>query len=788
MNNILYENEGASSAPPMAFLTHSGEEITDVESAARALAEQGVPVFPCTYGKKTPSTTNGFKAATTDSRQVAAWFRDKRVNLAIPTGEVSGRIVIDDDSYHEGGSGFDALEAELGRLPETFTVRTRAGGRQYHFAYPDGYAIKCSAGRVTAHVDIRGDGGYVLMPPSWVGADDKGQAGFYNVENDIPLAALPRAWAERLASPMREKDEPKGAALADLNSGHTGFILPDTMPKGTRDDTLLRYAGHLRGRGVPQDLIEQFLRDANRARCKPPMEDCDVIGLARRYAQPEVQAADWPEPKVIEFGLPEVPTFDPELMPDAFREFVTDEAERMQSPPEYLAVPLMVGAAAALGNCIAIAPKATDTGWRVYSTIWGAIVGRPGSMKSPAMDAALRPLHILEAELADAFAEKQRGYAVAKVMYDADKARVEKAIRQGTVVRPEDMPAAPEEPQPERLVVNDSTVAKLGEILRWAPRGVLVMRDELTGLLESLSAEGREGDRAFYLSGWNGGQSYRVDRIGRGSFVIPHLNVLLLGGIQPGKLQSYIRQAVHGGGGDDGLMQRLQLIVWPDPTRGWRNVDRPPNFVAQELVYGAFRRLRHIDPIAVGAKLPEIGGGPAWLHFSTEGQRLFDAWREKLETALRRGDRHPALESHMAKYRSLVPALALIIHLADGGLGPVDIQAVRKAIAWSKFLHKHAKRVYASVINSAAFSAKALADKISKSKLPDGFTLRDVYRSGWQHLGTQEEARGAVDWLVDAGWLRPERVQSGGRPGECYRINPGVNKFANGGGDASRVD
>lgn len=596
-----------------------------------------------------------------------------------------------------------------------------------------------------------------------------------------------KAALDKASSELAAVTSPVSGNLGDLKGGvPNGFELPDIIKGGERNSTLLRYAGHLRGHGIAQNLIEQFMRDANLARCKPPLDDHEVIDIAGRYAKVKAQdgADDWPEPKPVEFGLPEAPAFDPEMLPEAFREFVMDEAERMQSPPDYLAIPLMVSAAAALGNGIAIAPKAQDTGWLVAPTLWGGIVGRPGTLKSPAMNASQRPLTLLESELSEGFAEKQRGHAVAKAQYEAQKARVEKTIRQGQTVRPEDMPIAPEEPQPERLVVNDTTVPKLGEILRWSPRGVLVVRDELVGLLESLNADGREGDRSFYLEGWNGLHSYRFDRIGRGSFIIPRLNVLLLGGIQPGKLQAYVRQAVQGGGGDDGLLQRFQLIVWPDPVKEWHNVDRQPNFRAQERVYEAIKRLRRIDPIAVGANLPEIGSGAAWLHFSTEAQRWFDAWRQKLENSLRRGDRHPALESHLAKYRSLVPALALVIHLADGGLGPVDVQAVRKAINWAQYLHKHAQRVYASVTNAAGFSAKALADKISKGKLSDGFTLRDVYRQGWQHISTLDDARAAVEWLVDAGWLRPERTQSGGRPGECYRINPRVNKLAGGGRDA----
>ena len=150
-------------------------------TAALEYARQGIPVFPCVPGKKTPLVAGGFHAATTDPEQIDAWFKGTRNNLAIPTGRVSGRVVVDDDCYAEGGSGLAALEVELRTLLETYTVRTRAGGYQYYFRYPEGHEIRCSANTVARHVDIRGEGGYVVAPPSWVAEDEKGPAGFYTV-------------------------------------------------------------------------------------------------------------------------------------------------------------------------------------------------------------------------------------------------------------------------------------------------------------------------------------------------------------------------------------------------------------------------------------------------------------------------------------------------------------------------------------------------------------------------------------------------------------------------------
>lgn len=138
---------------------------------------------------------------------------------------------------------------------------------------------------------------------------------------------------------------------------------------------------------------------------------------------------------------------------------------------------------------------------------------------------------------------------------------------------------------------------------------------------------------------------------------------------------------------------------------------------------------------------------------------------------------NPEVVASDTKYRSLIPALALVFHLAGGSSGPVSEDALRRAIGWHKYLWSHAKRVYACVTDSAGFSAEALASKIQGKKLSDGFSAREVLRHGWSHLTTTADVRNALDWLVDAGWLRTvgkPAIASGGRPTEVFAINQKV--------------
>jgi hypothetical protein len=115
----------------------------------------------------------------------------------------------------------------------------------------------------------------------------------------------------------------------------------------------------------------------------------------------------------------------------------------------------------------------------------------------------------------------------------------------------------------QRYIVNDTTVEKLGELLNHHPNGLLLFRDELSGFLHTLDRAGHENDRAFYCEAWHGTDAYTYDRITRGTLHIRAACLSVLGGLQPGPLERYLRE-VFGGGGDDGLIQRFQLAVWPD--------------------------------------------------------------------------------------------------------------------------------------------------------------------------------------------------------------------------------
>ena len=166
----------------------------------------------------------------------------------------------------------------------------------------------------------------------------------------------------------------------------------------------------------------------------------------------------------------------------------------------------------------------------------------------------------------------------------------------------------------------------------------------------------------------------------------------MLGSIQPSRVQEYVRAAVSGGTGDDGLLQRFGLIVWPDACAEFRNVDRYPDAQAKSRARAVFDRLAALQP--------ESEDTPRLWRFDAAGQEVFTEWRIKHEQMLRGGDLHPALESHLAKYRKLIPALALIFALIDTpGARAVGERELLRAMAWGDYLRAHAERLYAVLRN-----------------------------------------------------------------------------------------
>ena len=176
------------------------------------------------------------------------------------------------------------------------------------------------------------------------------------------------------------------------------------------------------------------------------------------------------------------------------------------------------------------------------------------------------------------------------------------------------------------------------------PTGLLYVRDEIHGFWRDLDREDRAGDRAAYLEMWDGKGELTYDRIGRGTIRVPSNTLSMLGTIQPDLLGAYVRDAVRGGRGNDGFIQRYQMAVWRDPPREWKNVDRWPDSDPKAAAFSVFEYPDQLSAQDGGANVEEKG--IPFLRFTPDAQECFNEWRAPWEKRLRSGVDHPAFTAH----------------------------------------------------------------------------------------------------------------------------------------------
>ena len=490
----------------------------------------------------------------------------------------------------------------------------------------------------------------------------------------------------------------------------------------------------------------------------------------------------WPDPLPLGDDLPPVLPFQPHLLPGQLRDWVTDIAERMNCPMDLVAIPAMVSAGALIGRKLAIRPQ-QRTDWQEVGNLWGCVVAPPGSLKSPAAREALAPIRRLEAKAAEDNRAALADFKIKQALHKIEKEAAEKAARSALTGKGRMDPKGaaldalravvePLPPAERRYLTSDATAEKLGEICQANPDGVLIHRDELLALFYDLDHPEKVSARGFFLSGWGGMDSYTFDRIVRGTVHVPAVNLSIIGTTQPHRLAGYMRESLKRF--DDGMVQRLQLLAWPDFTGPFREVDRYPDSEARRIAHECYDDLASLDLRELDAQRDDWdgGGGVAFLRFAGEARDEFTTWRALLERDIAEGDLSPAFAGHLSKYRGLIPRLALICHIANGGRGPVSAEALTQAFGWDSYLRSHAMRAYASLSLDNAEAARAIWRKVKKGDLPSPFTARDIGQKGWSGLGDPARIEAGLDALLLANRLRCEKLHTGGRPSVVHYVNP----------------
>lgn len=620
-------------------------------------------------------------------------------------------------------------------------------------------------------------------------------------EKDVETAyrlGLPDGWAAT-CNPMGagKWKESYSHALA----GKHVVILPDADEPGEQHAVRIAHALHGKAARISRLTLPQGMKDVSVwAHDQTATTFRELLTTAQPWDLPLLppnpgsvsalsvpSTEDWPEIQPVKAELLPVAPLPLDIVPVPFQRWVEDVSKRMQCPPDFVAAGMLVMAGAIVGAGCGIRPKKHDD-WMVVPNLWGGVVGRPSMLKTPAIGEAMKPLDRLESAAKSAYDSAMKTHDAEYEAYKAQKESLQTDMRKAAKGKGNltmdnlkgDFAnlSEPDAPVWRRYKTNDATIEKMAELQKDNPRGLLLFRDELIGLFATWDKDGREADRAFYLESWNGIRPYTSDRIGRGTVFVDNLCVSLFGGIQPSKLSGYLHQAVRGRN-NDGLVQRLQILVYPDEFLTWKLVDTPINTVAKEQAYRVVERVASMDFLQHGAFGEESQRIP-YYRFNEEAQALFNEWLTELEIKLRQANDEPVLIEHLGKYRSLMPALALLIHvlaIADGQPSlQVSMESAQMAAAWCEYLESHVRRIYGLVTNLSTQAASRLAIRVQQKELPNSFTVRDVYRKGWSLLDDKQVAEHACEELVSLGWLRERFIPPApGQRGKTeYLINPKV--------------
>jgi len=224
----------------------------------------------CTSPGKHPRTKHGFKDASSDAGVIRDWWRRwPNANIGLPTGQPSGVWVLDVDPRHGGGDSLDELEATYGLLPESVEVLTGGRGRHIYFRWTPGGPGN-SEGKLGSGLDVRGEGGYVILPPS-----NHASGGIYEWEasshpDDLDVADAPDWVIARLSASPEHTNHSRST--------------DSVIPWGYRRSVLLSLGGLMRSKGMTAEAIEAAFLAENSQRCEPPLERDEVVKLANDIA------------------------------------------------------------------------------------------------------------------------------------------------------------------------------------------------------------------------------------------------------------------------------------------------------------------------------------------------------------------------------------------------------------------------------------------------------------------------------------------------------------------------
>lgn len=781
----------------MLNLNLSALSTATLLEAALHYAEAGVPVFPCGLDKA-PLVQGGFKTATTNSSQIREWWRQwPEASIGVPTGNASGVFALDVD-MPDGTRHLDQLESKFGRLPKTLTQRTGSGGMHLFFASYEGVEVKNKVRHSGTHLDVRGDGGYVIVPPSGHPAGSN-----YTWQEEHPVADAPE-WLFRWMN--QAPPQQGGSPLPMVNSSayaESAFKAEISAvrqaPNGKRNNTLnkaafslgqLVGAGHLDQREVEKALFGASSLPSNekaktiRSGLSSGMEQPRDFPTHTSYTDPQIGQNNETDAQSFFFGEIHPIPFDdhspsplsPDAIPEPLRSYCVGLSESIQ-------VPIELAFCAALGAVSVAAQRKfkvhINTEYDEPVNIYALCALRPGERKSAVVEKCKVPIKQWEKEMRQGMeAEAESAASELKTLLKAIEVRRTEAAKAKPSKRQELMEEIrqlenelPEVPIPPRLLADDFTPEALASIMADHEQRIGLLEAE-GGIFDTLAGRYNRGVSNIdaVLKFW-GNESVSVDRKGKETIYLNDPALSLIVCPQPDVVKGLAKKDGFKG---RGLLGRILYFI-PKSRLGSRIVNAPPMSALAKSKYETMvRTLLDIPWLldAEGEKTHYL------LLLDQEAKERRDHFAETIEKEFLPKGELEFMTDWGGKLPGMAVRIAALLHLTQcpsGNSLVISGPIMAAALDIAALLVEHAKAAFSLMGASTGHEcAKAILEWIQKDRM-EKFSGRDVLRVLSGRFPTMAEVEPGLDLLTERSYLHPERPESNGpgrKPSMLYYVNP----------------
>lgn len=747
-------------------------------------AKDGFAVFPLKgkhpIGELVP---HGFKNATTDAEIIKKWWsRYPKANIGIATGTMSnGVFVIDVDVQEaknkDGIATLNAWEIIHGTIPdETWTCLTGRGEGGYHLYFHSDSIVR-SKNDLYPAIDIKGEGGYVVAPPSI-----------------HPDTGLEYTWEL-----MHHPDE---HVLMDANDLVYKFLSPiketvnepfqadEVIEEGKRNETIFKYVCSLQAKGYDDDSVFNSALLMNKARCVPPLTNKElktIMKSALRYEKGSVSGSQNENnggfASFAGFAIAkesENPVFNNEWLSCNLGIYADELAESLQVPPDLSGIFVLGMFSVGAQRNFNIKPKIE---WTEALNLYIAVIADPSERKTPVVSECAKPIYQFEKEENERRAPAIADYLTRKEIYTNQMNFVKKAAssKKGEVDTENNINHANElklaiddlkEVFPYTAIADDITQEALARLM-YENDGVLSIVSSEGGIFNMMNGKYKStSDYDIYLKAYSAKEPIKIHRVGRAPVEIEHPTLSIILAVQPIVINNVMNNEEMNG---KGLNSRF-LYAKPKSRVGSRKYE------VKEM--NDFSKNNYMNALARLMAMP-TSETPRIIELSEGAKQMANAYFDEIEGILKEMPATP-LKAWIGKLHGQTMKIAGVLHVMEhiekSDLILVSEKTMKNAIEMGRYFLAHARYTYkASGMSDrpeekdAKYILKRIEESAKPAK-PAKLSKKEVFdlckdKTGFEKV---EYLNDGLNELVRRGYIRIVKQQNpnGGRPTEIIEFSP----------------